>query len=202
MKAFGISLLISLLGCASCAGPAAERFVDIASIDKTIAVDIRYATENNFTGKILYPANRCLLRPDVARRLARVNGNLKRRGLGLKLWDCYRPLSIQRELWKMVPDPRYVADPAKGSRHNRGAAVDITLVGPDGKELEMPTGYDDFSEKAHRDYGGASPSAAKNRETLSTAMNAEGFEGLSTEWWHFDAQNWRSYPISDAPLGS
>ncbi len=174
--------------------------MDIRNVDKTIVVDVRYATANNFTKTVLYPVNRCLLRTEVARRLHLVQGDLRARGVGLKVWDCYRPLSIQKKLWALVPDPRYVADPRKGSRHNRGAAVDVTLVGPDGAELEMPTGYDDFSPKAHRDYAGASEKARENRALLEAAMTARGFLGLRTEWWHFDAAGWREYGLSDAPL--
>ena len=176
--------------------------VDILKIDDTIIIDIRYATSDNFTHTILYPANRCLLRYPVAVRLAQVQGRLRNRGLGLKVWDCYRPLSIQKVLWALVPDPRYVADPKIGSRHNRGAAVDITLVDSDGREFEMPTDYDDFSEKAHRDYKGASKDAVQNRDFLEAAMATGGFTGLKTEWWHFDAHDWREFSLSDVPLDS
>ncbi len=177
-----------------------QGFIDIQKIDDTIIVDIPYATHDNFTKTILYPVNRCLLRYPVAVRLALVQGRLRRRGLGLKVWDCYRPHSIQKALWALVPDPRYVADPKKGSRHNRGAAVDITLVDSSGREFEMPTGYDDFSEKAHRNYKGASEDAAQNRDFLADAMATEGFTGLKTEWWHFDAPGWREFPLADVPL--
>lgn len=174
--------------------------MDISQAAPSIRVDIRYATADNFTKTVLYPVNRCLLRPSVAQRLARVQEDLRASGLGLKVWDCYRPLSIQKKLWALVPDPRYVADPNKGSRHNRGAAVDATLVDVRGRESEMPTIYDDFSERAHRDFQGASPQAAANRSILEKAMAARGFAGLSTEWWHFDAPGWQDFPIEDLPL--
>ena len=99
-----------------------------------------------------------------------------------------------------MPDPRYVARPDKGSRHNRGAAVDVTLTDSSGRELEMPSAYDDFSRKAHRDYLDASPDAIRNRQALEAAMRRRGFLGLRTEWWHFDAEGWRRYPILDTPL--
>lgn len=177
------------------ADPAAEALVELNRIDPRIVVDLRYATSNNFTGEILYPMARCFLRETVARRLSRVQDRLAQMGLGLKIYDGYRPLSVQKMMWTLVPDPRYVADPAKGSRHNRGAAVDVTLVDDKGRELEMPTGYDDFTESAHRDYAGGSEESRRNREQLAKAMATEGFEGLATEWWHFDAPGWERYPV-------
>lgn len=193
-RLLGACLLLSSSACAS------RSLVDLGALDRRIVVDIRYATADNFTKTVLYPSARCRLRRSVAARLRLVQSDLAERGLGLKVWDCYRPLSVQRKLWALVPDPRYVADPAKGSRHNRGAAVDVTLIDASGRELEMPTGYDDFSEKAHRDWDGASPSAKRNREILERAMRERGFEGLPTEWWHFDAEGWQRYPLSDDPL--
>jgi D-alanyl-D-alanine dipeptidase len=116
------------------------------------------------------------------------------------VFDCYRPLSIQKQLWALLPDERYVIDPRKGSRHNRGAAVDVTLIDAKGNELEMPTDYDDFSERAHRDYRLLPPSALRNRELLERIMTRHGFQGLATEWWHFDAEGWEHYPVLDQPL--
>ncbi|MEI6757245.1 MAG: peptidase M15 [Chlorobium sp.] len=175
-------------------------FVDIATLDNSIVLDIRYATSNNFTGKTVYPVARCLLRRDVALRLLRVEEKLKKRGYTLIVFDCYRPLSVQKRFWEIVPDERYVADPAKGSRHNRGSAVDLTLADLSGNPLPMPSNFDDFSEKAHRDYKGASPEALKNSALLEAAMKEEGFEPFPTEWWHFDAPGWERYPVSDFPL--
>jgi D-alanyl-D-alanine dipeptidase len=200
MKVFGISLLTAFiaLGCSARHSP--PEFIDILTLDDSIVVNIRYATANNFTGKVLYPVNRCLLRPKVARRLVQVQSALRSTGKTLKIWDCYRPLDIQRKLWEIVPDPRYVADPAKGSRHNRGAAVDLTLIDETGQNVEMPTDYDDFSKKAHRNYAGASPAAKWNRSLLEAAMKKEGFSGLRTEWWHFDAEGWAAFPIANTSL--
>lgn len=180
----------------------AEPLVDIRDIDPTIAVDIRYATKDNFVGEIMYPVNRCLLHGDAARRLAGVQRNLIKKGLGLKVFDCYRPLSVQRKLWEKVPDEKYVANPAKGSRHNRGAAVDLTLVDPLGRELEMPSPYDEFGLRAHRSYQGGSVASRQNRGQLEKAMKSEGFEGLDTEWWHFDDKNWGRYPVVNWPIES
>ena len=174
--------------------------MDVAALDSTIVIDLKYASSNNFLGKPVYPISRCLLRKSVAQRLIRVQRNLQQKGLGLKIWDGYRPLSVQREMWELVPDPRYVADPEKGSRHNRASAVDVTLVDSLGYELEMPTLFDDFSEKASRDYEKASAEALENRRVLEEAMVAEGFIPLPTEWWHFDDPDWERFPILDIPL--
>lgn len=181
--------------------PAAEEpLVDLASVAPQVVIDVRYATENNFMRKRLYPAARVLLRESVARRLARVQEELAGMGLGLKVFDGYRPLSVQRQMWAMLPDPNYVADPAKGSRHNRGAAVDVTLVDAEGRELEMPSAYDEFSASAHVDYAGGSEAARKNRDLLVRIMHKHGFTVLKTEWWHFDAPGWRNYSVLDIPL--
>ncbi len=131
-----------------------ENLVDIQDINPDITLDIRYATANNFLKVKLYSVPRCLLRTSVAQKLSRVQEQLQRRGLGLKVFDCYRPLSVTRKMWEALPDPRYVANPARGSRHNRGAAVDLTLIDARGNELEMPTDFDDFTDRAARDYPG------------------------------------------------
>ncbi|GJM24304.1 MAG: hypothetical protein DHS20C16_07190 [Phycisphaerae bacterium] len=185
---------------ASVTGDVDSRLVPVADVASGIVLDLRYATTNNFTGEQLYPEAICLLRPSVADRLARVQESLRERGLGLKIFDGYRPLSVQKKMWALVPDPKYVADPKDGSRHNRGCAVDVTLVDADGNELEMPTGYDDFTEAAHQDYKGGTPSARRNRNLLRQAMESAGFVALPSEWWHFDAPDWRKYPILDEPL--
>ena len=192
------------------AGPNTRRasdLVDITTLDPTIRLDLRYATDNNFTGKTIYPVARCLLRRSVAEALASVQRALQASGLGLLLWDCYRPLSVQRQFWELVPDPRYVARPVfvdgvavDASKHNRGAAVDLTLVHADGKPLPMPTDFDDFSERAHRSYAGGDDAATENSRRLEAAMTAAGFEPLPTEWWHFDGPGWREFSFEDAPL--
>lgn len=182
-------------------------FVEPSKQDKTLVLDMRYATTNNFSGKAVYPSARCFLRADVAKRLLAAQAELRKQGLGLKLFDCYRPFSVQERFWAIVPDERYVARPGKkdgtivvGSKHNRGAAVDVGLVDKSGRELPMPSGFDDFTDKAHRDYRGASAEAIKNRGILEAAMAAQGFEPLPTEWWHFDGPNWQNYEMLDLPL--
>lgn len=172
-------------------------FIDILSVNPRIALDIRYATNNNFTKRKLYRQPRCILRAPVAQALSKVQTDLETQGLGLKVFDCYRPLSVQKMLWKIVPDERYVANPARGSRHNRGAAVDLTLVDRAGKELPMPTGFDDFTERASRSYMELPADVIQNRKTLETAMVKAGFVPLPTEWWHFDGKDWQKYPVRD-----
>ena len=184
-----------------------DDLVEPTSLDPTIRLDLRYATAQNFTGVTVYPAGRCWLHRDVAERLARVQARLRAQGRGLLLWDCYRPFSVQQRFWALVPDASYVAEPiakdgvpVAGSKHNRGAAVDVTLVDLAGNELPMPTGFDDFSARAHRDATDASEVARANRAQLETVMLAEGFEPLPTEWWHFDGPGWQRFPLLDRPL--
>ena len=191
---------LSLLALAAALAAAPEhRLVDVKKLDPSIVLDIRYATINNFTHKKVYAVAACWLEESAALALTQVQADLKKDGLGLKVFDCYRPLSIQRKFWELVPDERYVANPAKGSRHNRGMAVDLTLADAEGRELTMPTDYDDFSAKAHRD-APCSLEAARNRVRLEQAMSARGFVGLPTEWWHFDAPGWEKAPLLDVPI--
>jgi len=174
--------------------------VDITELDSTIIVELKYATEDNFLGDTLYSANICLLRKAVAERLVKVQQLLRKKDLGLKIWDGYRPLSVQKMMWKKLPDPKYVADPGKGSNHNRGAAVDVTLVDVNGNELEMPTGFDDFSPKAGSAYPYLSEQAKKNRKILQVAMKSQGFRTITSEWWHFNDKDCKNYPVLDVPL--
>ena len=164
-------------------------------------MDLRYATANNFTHQKIYDVGRCELRDDVAQKLLEAQHEFERSGYGLKLFDCYRPLSVQKKFWALVPDEQYVANPAKGSRHNRGAAVDATLVRmTDGTDVAMGTDFDDFTEKAHRDYKQLPADVLQNRQMFERVMGNHGFVGLPTEWWHYDAQGWERYPIEDIPL--
>ncbi|QLA18766.1 M15 family metallopeptidase [Desulfolutivibrio sulfoxidireducens] len=181
--------------------------VEVTSLDPTIRIEMRYATPDNFTGRAVYPSGRCFLAREAAEGLVMVQARLRRQGLGLLLYDCYRPFSAQKLLWELAPDKRFVARPveehgrpARGSRHNRGAAVDLTLVDTAGKELPMPTGFDDFSQKAARNYQGGDQTAQANSRLLEAAMVEGGFSPLASEWWHFDGPGWRSRPLLDLPL--
>ena len=176
--------------------------VDLQKNVLGLKVDIRYATADNFMKEILYAEARCLLRREVAEKIVRVQKRLVEQGLSLKIFDAYRPLSVQKKMWAKFPLEGYVANPAKGSNHNRGAAVDVTLVDKEGKELSMPSAYDEFSEKAHAGYAGGTEAERQNRQTLKDAMEAEGFKGISTEWWHFDDIDAKNYPVLDLPLSS
>ncbi len=171
--------------------------VDLRLVSRSIVFDIRYATPCNFTGKVLYPAPLCFLQEAVARRLDKVQQALRKRGLGLKVFDGYRPLSVTKIFWEILPDPRYCADPAKGSRHNRGASVDATLVDLAGIELLMPSEYDEMGERAHLRYQGGPEEALFNRKRLQEAMLGAGFTNWEEEWWHFDDPDWEKYPVLD-----
>lgn len=171
--------------------------VEIKKLCPSIVLDIRYATANNFTGKVVYSSPRCFMRRTTAEKLIKVQEELAKFGLGLKIFDAYRPRRVQYKFWELVPDERYVANPAKGSKHNRGTAVDCTLVMSDGAELAMPTEFDDFTEKAHRDYKKLPAKVIRNRELLENIMTKHGFIGLPTEWWHFDDTDWEKYDLLD-----
>lgn len=179
---------------------AGDEFVDVAMVDKSLIIDLRYATKNNFTREVMYSLPKCFIRKKVAAKLVIVQKNLKKRGLGLKIYDAYRPLSVQRKFWEILPDPRFIADPAVGSKHNRGAAVDLTLIDRLGKELPMPTPYDDFTKKAHRNFIDLPQEVLENRQLLEQVMQDQGFLPLPTEWWHFDDEEWESYPVEDLSL--
>jgi zinc D-Ala-D-Ala dipeptidase len=199
-----ISAVVATLGAPASLHASAKEpaLLNIKDVAPGILVEMRYATTDNFTKTKLYPLAECLLCEPAAERLARVQANLEKKGLGLKVWDCYRPVSVQKKLWEIIPDDRYVANPSKGSKHNRGASVDLTLVDKNGRELLMPTPFDEFTEKAHRDFMDLPPEALKNRAVLEEAMEAEGFVPLPTEWWHFDDPQWTQYSLRDEPLGS
>lgn len=160
-------------------------------------LDIRYATTNNFTGKVIYTSDACYLLEPALHALQQAADLFRTLGYRIKIWDAYRPRRAQYVLWDIVPDPRYVADPVKGSNHNRGCAVDITLVDKEGIELDMGTEFDDFTPRAHRDAQDVCQEALKNRKILETVMYQSGFTGEPTEWWHFDFEGWQEYPLLD-----
>ncbi len=172
----------------------------LADVDSTIVLDIRYATANNFTHQVLYPAARCKLRREAAESLRAVETELRPMGLRLKVFDGYRPLSVQKKMWAIVPNEIFVANPATGSRHNRGAAVDLTLIDSLGNELPMPTPFDDFTEKARRTYMELPPKVLDDRALLESVMVRHGFIPLPSEWWHFDFRGWQKYGVMDEPL--
>ncbi len=198
--------LAALWMLAACQALAAEKrpeLVDVTTAIPDAVLDLRYATRNNFLGKKVYPDGaRCLLRPETVEPLRKAAEVLRRQGFRVLLYDCYRPRSVQWEMWKILPKPGYVADPRKGSHHNRGTAVDLGLVTPDGREVEMPTPFDTFTRAAHHGYAGASPEAIRHRELLREAMEGAGFRRNRMEWWHYGLPNAGKFPILDAPLVS
>jgi D-alanyl-D-alanine dipeptidase len=166
-----------------------------------VVVELRYGTPSNFTGHALYPPGaRCLLLPRTLEVLARAVSELERQGHRLKLYDCYRPQSVQVALWHAEPRPGYVMDPRKGSTHSRGAAVDVTLVDPSGRELAMPSPYDFFGAAAHHGFRGGPARARANRETLRRAMVEAGFKPNPYEWWHYELPDAFAEPVRDEPL--
>jgi zinc D-Ala-D-Ala dipeptidase len=187
---FAFITLFFVVGCAQKPlATAPKGWVELTKLDASIPLDIRYATTNNFMKQQVYECGRCFLRAEAAAAIAKANKMLQQKGYGgLKMYDCYRPRPVQYKLWKITPDARYVANPKKGSMHNRGFAVDLTIVDKDGKELDFGTGYDDFTEKAHGNYTKFSKKILDNRKLLNETMEAVGLEGTSTEWWHF---SWR-----------
>ncbi|HEY0788512.1 MAG TPA: M15 family metallopeptidase [Thermoanaerobaculia bacterium] len=178
----------------------AQLLVPVRRLAPGIRLDVRYATPDNFMKERLYPAPAAMLRCEPAQALAAVQRDLEAQGLGLKVFDAYRPYSVTVRMWDKWRNPDYVADPAKGSRHNRGAAVDLTLVElATGRELEMPTPYDDFTQAASSTYPDASEAARRNRAILREAMEKHGFVVLPSEWWHFDYAGWERYALMDLP---
>ncbi len=174
--------------------------VDVKEVNPRIIVDIKYATEDNFTKKKLYDSNTCFLRKSTAAKLDAVQKDLEGMNLGLKVWDCYRPLAVQRIFWAILPDERYVANPETGSRHNRASAVDLTLVDSQGNELQMPTGFDDFSPRADHHYRDLPDQVIRNRELLKGLMEKAGFIPLPEEWWHYDDEKWMLFDLMDVPF--
>ncbi len=172
--------------------------VDLATIEASLRFDIRYATDRNFMGVPFYRQAKAYLQRPAAEALRKVAEELRQDGLGLIIYDAYRPWFVTKMFWDATPDSlkHFVASPETGSRHNRGSAVDLGLYSlSTGAMLTMPSGYDEFTERAYADYDGGTEEARKNREALRRAMERHGFTVYPYEWWHFDHQDWRSYPI-------
>ena len=163
-----------------------EHLVKVKDYIPDIWVDLKYASEDNFTGHKIYGFTEAYLRYGTVQKLMKVQEALRKQGLSLKIWDAYRPPSAQFVFWEICPDDTYVANPIKGfSPHSRGGAVDITLVDQTGKELEMPTEYDDFSGRAVRDYPDWTPQATANQRIVEQLMVDNGFIAYEGEWWHY-----------------
>ncbi|HXI14373.1 MAG TPA: M15 family metallopeptidase [Thermoanaerobaculia bacterium] len=179
---------------------ASKALVDLETAIPGLRIDIKYATADNFMKRPLYPVARAFLRAPAADSLSAVQREFSSKNLELKVFDGYRPYSITKMMWEPYKDPDFVADPAQGSRHNRGCAVDVTIVRKDGSELIMPTPYDDFTPKARHDYMDAAPEALANRALLKEVMERHGFIALPSEWWHYDFRDWERFELLDVPL--
>jgi D-alanyl-D-alanine dipeptidase len=180
-----------------------RRMVELRSLAPGIKYDLRYATVNNFMHRQMYrPAPRfTFLRLPAARALAGVQKELNAKGYGLKVFDAYRPYSVTVAFWELVKDERYVANPSKGSGHNRGLAVDLTIVRlVNGQELDMGTGFDNFTDTAHHAFEGLTPAVLENRKLLRETMERFGFTAIKTEWWHYYWDNDRGYEVLDVPF--
>lgn len=172
--------------------------VELVKVDKKLRLDIRYATSHNFLGRPVYKEARAFLQRPAARALRRVHRKLRRQGYGLVIFDGYRPWSVTKIFWAATPEDKkqFVSDPSRGSRHNRGCAVDLTLYNlRTGKQVSMPSEYDDFTERAHINYQGGTQEQRRLRDLLRKAMEAEGFTVYDPEWWHYDYKDWREYQI-------
>ena len=179
---------------------AADPLVDVRTAVPGVVLDVRYATAVNFLKKAVYPGAGAFLRRSAAERLARAEAALEKRGRRLIVYDAYRPLSVQKLLWAATPDRRYVADPATGSVHNRGGAVDVGLAGADGKTLEMPSGYDEFGPRSWHGAKGVPAAAAAHAAELKAAMESAGFKPLAEEWWHYEDPEAKKWPLLDVPF--
>lgn len=174
-----------------------DAFVDVSKLSTYFILDIKYATKNNFLKKAVYDCAACYLKGSVAKALINANKEFMKKGYRMLLYDCYRPLDVQKKMWTLVSDPNYVADPDKGSVHNRGAAIDLTLTNLKGEPLDMGTEYDHFGEEAHHSFTDLKNSVKSNREFLKSVMETQGFHAFETEWWHYDFKNAEDLAISN-----
>lgn len=198
-------LLANFFSLAQSAPPAEKNkreadLLELVKLDKTIKLDIRYARDDNFVGKAVYSEARAFLQRPAAESLLRVHQNLKIKNLGLVIFDGYRPWAVTKLFWEVTPEDKrkFVADPKKGSRHNRGCAVDLSIYDlKTGALVPMPSEFDEFTERASPDYLGGTKEERENRDLLRKLMEAEGFTVNKNEWWHFDYKDWADYGIYD-----
>ncbi len=175
-----------------------KALINIKNFAPDIALDIRYATDNNFCGEQIYNSPEAFVRKPVAEALKKVQADLKEMGMGLKVFDAYRPYSATVKFYEVYPDTNFVAAPWRGSVHNRGCAVDVTLIDlKTNKQLEMPTPFDDFTNKASHSYNDLSEHVLKNRQTLRDIMIKHGFQIYEAEWWHYNFKGWKNYGLMD-----
>ena len=207
-----LSVLFLPLALAAEEGPPKEMrplrapdLVEIAALDPTIRLDVRYASTKNEFGRPFYPEARAFLQRPAAEALVRVNRTLKEKGYALLVFDGYRPWRVTKQFWDLTPDDKkiFVANPKHGSRHNRGSAVDLSLVDlATGKEADMGGAYDEMSKRSYVTYEEGPKEALKRRDLLRSAMENESFFVYPWEWWHFDWKDWRDYPVLDIPFSA
>ncbi len=194
----GLALVAIVLAAAR-----SSDLVEVTALDPTLRLEVRYATADNFLGKALYPVARAFLQRPVAEALVRVHRALTPQGYGLLVFDAYRPWSVTRLMWELTPPGQrgFVANPARGSNHNRGCAVDLTLFALDtGRAIEMPSGYDEMSPRSASAYTGGSAESRARRDALRAAMEGQGFQVEAHEWWHFNHRSCPGYEVLDLPL--
>ena len=204
---YGLFILL-LLGCAARMPQEEGTFkptdlVELTKVDPTLKLDIRYATANNLAHRPVYKQARAFLQRDAAMAVAQINQELKPLGYGLMIFDGYRPWSVTKLFWDITPNAnkQFVADPKKGSRHNRGCAVDLTLYNlKTGKEVQMTGAYDEMTERSYPNYTGGTVQQRQMRNLLRTKMEAHGFTVFDVEWWHFDYKGWQQYRIENIPF--
>lgn len=175
-----------------------SSFVNLKQYSQDFEYDMKYATENNFLKAKVYDCAECFLRLKTVNALIEANKKFIKKGYKIKIFDCYRPLDIQKKMWKIVSNPEYVANPAKGSIHNRGGAVDITLVDSNGKEVPMGTDFDFFGIEASHNYQNVSEEVKQNRIILKTIMTSSGFNSFDSEWWHYNLKSGLNDKVSNA----
>lgn len=173
-------------------------FVVMNEYSGDFVYDMKYATDDNFLNRIVYSCDQCLLRKEVADAIIEANKSLMGQGVRIKFFDCYRPIDVQKQMWEIYPDARYVANPhTSGSIHNRGGAVDITLVTPKGQELDMGTGFDHFGREAHHAYKNLTDTVLANRRLLKETLEENGFQSITSEWWHYSFKYANRYALSN-----
>jgi len=177
-----------------------QKMVSLQKLISNIALDLRYGTTNNFVGRVMYDEkpDYTFMRLPAAKALAEVQKELNKMGYGLKIYDAYRPFAVTKKFWDLIHDERYVANPAKGSGHNRGIAADLTIINLKTKEeLKMPTGFDNFTDSAHHDFINLPDEILKNRKLLKETMEKFGFKEFATEWWHYSLPDPEKYDVMD-----
>ena len=194
MKTFLVTLSLIASCLLKAQAPADTTFVEIG---QGFVLDMKYASPDNFLESVVYDCQKCLLRLRTAKALESANQSFIQKGYRIKIFDCYRPIDVQKKMWAIVPNPVYVADPAKGSIHNRGGAVDITLLDASGRELDMGTGFDHFGPESAHGYMKISAKAKRNRKLLRTVMEAHGFRTFESEWWHYNLEGAQALPLSN-----